>query len=61
MAKLGQLPSLGDLVETEVSLGNGSDDASARVQLRVSELDGRRASAFVVHRLDGGEDGRPSG
>jgi putative hemolysin len=62
MAKLGELPSVGDVVEAEVSLGDGLDAAPARLQLRVSELDGRRASAFVVHRLDGQEsDGRRSG
>jgi putative hemolysin len=58
MAKLGQLPSLGDVVEAEVSVGEASDASTARLELRVSELDGRRASALVVHRLDGGESGR---
>jgi putative hemolysin len=60
MAKLGQLPSVGDVVEAEVSVGDGPDASPARLELRVSELDGRRASAFVVHRLDGEERGRPS-
>jgi putative hemolysin len=60
MAKLGQLPSVGDVVEAEVSMGEGPDASPARLQLRVSELDGRRAAAFVVHRLDGGENDRPS-
>ena len=56
MAQLGQLPSLGDVVETEVSVsGDDRETPPARLQLKVSELDGRRASAFVVHRLDGEE------
>jgi putative hemolysin len=55
MAQLGQLPTVGDVVEAEVSVGDGPDAAPARVELRVSELDGRRASAFVVHRLDDGD------
>jgi putative hemolysin len=58
MAQLGQLPSLGDVVEAEVSAGDGPADPSARLELRVSQLDGRRASTFVVHRLDDGENGR---
>ena len=62
MAQLGQLPSVGDVVETEVAVGDGPDQSSVRLELRVSELDGRRAAAFVVHRLDGGDAGaRPSG
>jgi putative hemolysin len=57
MAQLGQLPSLGDVVETEVSVsGDDQETSPARLQLKVSELDGRRASAFVVHRLDGEEN-----
>ncbi len=54
MARLGQLPSVGDVIEAEVSVGDGPDALPVRLQLRVSELDGRRASAFVVHRLDEG-------
>ena len=57
MAQLGQLPSLGDVVEAEVTTGEGLAEQKARMELRVSELDGRRASAFVVHRLDEGETG----
>jgi putative hemolysin len=59
MAQLGQLPSLGDVVEAEVSAGGGPDAPTNRLELRVSELDGRRASTFVVHRLDEGEIGDP--
>ena len=54
MAQLGQLPSVGDVVETEVVRWRPAG-APARLELRVSELDGRRAAAFVVHRLDGEE------
>jgi putative hemolysin len=60
MAKLGQLPSVGDVVEVEASDGNGPSGPPARLELRVSELDGRRAAAFVVHRLDGQESGGQS-
>jgi len=55
MAQLGQLPAVGDTVVAE---GHPVDDDEAepvRLELRVTELDGRRASAFVVHRVDGGE------
>jgi hypothetical protein len=30
-----------------------ADEELAQVELRVSELDGRRAATFVVHRQDG--------
>ncbi len=55
MARLGQLPAVGDTVVAE---GHPVDDEEAepvRLELRVTELDGRRASTFVVHRVDGGE------
>ena len=55
MAKLGQLPAVGDSVVGE---GHPVDDEEAeavRIELRVGELDGRRASRFVVHRVDGGD------
>jgi putative hemolysin len=62
MAKLGQLPSVGDVVEAEGTVGDDPSHPKTRLELRVSELDGRRASAFVVHRLDGQESsGRSSG
>jgi putative hemolysin len=51
MAQLGQLPSLGDVVEAEVAADRPAAPTN-RLELRVSELDGRRASTFVVHRLD---------
>ena len=57
MAQLGQLPSLGDVVKAEVSAAAGPTAPTNLLELRVSELDGRRASTFIVHRLDeGGTD-----
>jgi putative hemolysin len=56
MAQLGQLPSLGDVVEAEVAADSPAAPTN-RLELRVSELDGRRASTFVVHRLDDGKTG----
>jgi putative hemolysin len=52
MAELGQLPNLQDVVEVEV--GTAEDpDTTARLELRVIELDGRRAAKFLVRRTDG--------
>ena len=59
MAQLGQLPAVGD---SAVADGHPVDDEEAEpisLSLRVSELDGRRASAFVVHRVDGGDFSPP--
>ncbi len=55
MAQLGQLPSVGDVIEAEVALMDGAEEEPAQIELKVSELDGRRAAAFVVRRLDGGD------
>jgi putative hemolysin len=55
MAQLGQLPAVGDTVESEVHRFEGDAEETASLTLRVAELDGRRAAAFVVHRVDGGE------
>ena len=52
MAQLGRLPSVGDVAEVEVGAGENASEGMARLELQVSELDGRRASAFVVRRLD---------
>jgi len=52
MAQLGRLPNVGDVVQVEVGADKNPAEGTTRVELRVSELDGRRASAFVVHRLD---------
>jgi putative hemolysin len=54
MAQLGQLPSIGDAVEVELSTSDDEEE-KAQVSLRVSELDGRRAADFVVRRLDEGD------
>jgi putative hemolysin len=53
MARLGQLPNVGDSISLELATTNPEDDELAQVELRVSELDGRRAASFVVHRPDG--------
>jgi putative hemolysin len=50
MARLGQLPSVGDAISLELPSIDPADEAPAQVELRVSELDGRRAATFVVHR-----------
>ena len=56
MARLGQLPAVGDATTAEVAVRDSGDETGlAQLELRVSELDGRRASEFVVKRLDGGE------
>jgi putative hemolysin len=55
MARLGQLPAVGDTV---VADGRPLDDEEAeavRLELRVTELDGRRAARFTVRRVDGGD------
>jgi putative hemolysin len=53
MARLGQLPSVGDAISLELASSDPREEELAQVELRVSELDGRRAAAFVVHRQDG--------
>jgi putative hemolysin len=53
MARLGQLPSVGDAISLELASARPEDEELAQVELRVSELDGRRAASFVVHRQDG--------
>jgi putative hemolysin len=53
MARLGQLPSVGDAISLELASADPREEELAQVELRVSELDGRRAAAFVVHRQDG--------
>jgi putative hemolysin len=55
MARLGQLPSVGDAISLELASTDPREEELAQVELRVSELDGRRAAAFVVHRQDGRE------
>jgi putative hemolysin len=55
MARLGQLPSVGDAMSLELASVDPTVDELAQVELRVSELDGRRAAALVVHRQDGSD------
>ncbi len=57
MAQLGQLPQVGDAVQVDVSEADAENDPTVRVELRVRELDGRRAAAIVVHRLDDADSG----
>jgi putative hemolysin len=55
MARLGQLPNVDDAISLELASTDPRDEELAQVELRVSELDGRRAAAFVLHRQDGQE------
>jgi putative hemolysin len=55
MAQLGQLPSVGDAIQAEVQRVDADDEDPTALELKVSELDGRRASTLVVHRVDGAE------
>src|SRR5215218_2357211 len=49
MAQLGQLPAIGDVVRAQVHLAGDEEDAEAvTIELRVHELDKRRASSLVV-------------
>ena len=52
MAEHGQLPSLNASVEVDVQQVDQEDDADpVRLELRVIELDGRRASSIAVRRV----------
>jgi putative hemolysin len=53
VARLGQLPSVGDAISLELTSVDPEDKELAQVELRVKELDGRRAASFVAHRQDG--------
>jgi putative hemolysin len=53
MARLGQLPSVGDAISIELASVDPEDPELAQVELRVNELDGRRAASFVLRRQDG--------
>jgi magnesium and cobalt exporter, CNNM family len=53
MARLGQLPSVGDAISLELTSVDPEDPEPAQVELRVNELDGRRAASFVLRRQDG--------
>ncbi len=57
MARLGQLPAIGDVVRAAVHLVGDDDDAEqVTIELRVHELDKRRASSLVVRRIEPVED-----
>jgi putative hemolysin len=55
MAQLGQLPAVGDSVVGEGHPVEDEEGEPVRLEIRVGELDGRRASRFVVHRVDGAD------
>lgn len=55
MAQLGQLPEVGAVIEAHVQRVDSEVEEPTALELKVTELDGRRASTFVVHRVDGGE------
>jgi magnesium and cobalt exporter, CNNM family len=55
MAQLGQLPAVGDSVVGDGHLVGAEEGEPVRLEIRVGELDGRRASRFVVHRVDGAD------
>jgi putative hemolysin len=52
MAQLGQLPAIGDVVRSHVQLAGDPDPEPVTIELRVTELDRRRASSFVVRRIE---------
>ncbi|WP_375423759.1 hemolysin family protein [uncultured Friedmanniella sp.] len=55
MAQLGQLPQVGATIQADVQRVDGGPEELTTLELKVAELDGRRAATFVVHRVDGGE------
>ncbi|WP_375429746.1 hemolysin family protein [uncultured Friedmanniella sp.] len=55
MAQLGQLPQVGAVIQAEVQRVDAGEDEMTALEMKVAELDGRRAATFVVHRVDGGE------
>src|SRR5215203_4247435 len=52
MAQLGQLPDIGDVVRGHAQLAGDDDADPVTIELRVTELDRRRASSFVVRRME---------
>ena len=55
VARLGRLPSVGDSVVVDVHRADADADVdeAARLELKVGELDGRRAATFLIRRCDG--------
>ena len=52
MAQLGQLPDIGDVVRGHAQLAGDDNADPVTIELRVTELDRRRASSFVVRRME---------
>jgi magnesium and cobalt exporter, CNNM family len=52
MAQLGQLPAIGDVVRGLVPLVGDNDADPVTLELRVTELDRRRAASIVVRRME---------
>jgi putative hemolysin len=59
MATLGQLPAVNDVVDVVVDTADEDDEETASLQLKVTELDGRRAASILVRRTDGEQLGTP--
>jgi putative hemolysin len=55
MATLGQLPEVNDVVHVEVATADEDEEEPASLELKVTEVDGRRASSILVRRTDGQE------
>ena len=53
MAQLGRLPEVGDTAVVSARMIGDDEAGPAPLELRVTELDGRRAAGFIVRRLDG--------
>ncbi len=58
MAQLGRLPVVEDEIETQAS-EESDPDVVVRLELRVVELDGRRASRFWIRRNDAYDEAEP--
>ncbi len=56
VAQRGQLPQLGDRIEASVELAEPAG-AATRVEMTVTELDGRRAARISVRRRPGPQEG----
>jgi hypothetical protein len=46
---------VGATIQADVQRVDGDPEEVTPLELKVAELDGRRAASFVVHRVDGGE------
>ena len=52
MSRLGRIPAVNDAVEVDVTSEDDSE-VTARIQLRVIALDGRRAALFIARHVEG--------